>query len=190
MVKAIHGTYQIQYHPDGPEGEAVTLDFTPPFSRLSMVEEIEKQAKVTLPRPLDGEECVLFMKDLLQKNGVELPQPPTSSKLLDALCGHYVECQVTTKPVFIVEHPQIMSPLAKWHRSKPELTERFELFLMGKELCNAYTELNDPMKQRECFLDQAKVSVGTLGLRPWSFGTETFCRGLFRSASSGHSGTS
>ncbi|CBZ52207.1 putative lysyl-tRNA synthetase [Neospora caninum Liverpool] len=159
MVMALHGTYQIQYHPDGPGGEAVTLDFTPPFARLSMVEEIEKKAGVTLPRPLDGDECIAFMKDLLIKNKVELPQPTTSAKLLDALCGEYVECQAQTKPVFITEHPQIMSPLAKWHRSKPELTERFELFVMGKELCNAYTELNDPVKQRECFMDQAKAKA-------------------------------
>nr|PIM02357.1 lysine-tRNA ligase [Toxoplasma gondii COUG] len=159
MVMALHGTYQIQFHPDGPGSEPVTLDFTPPFARLSMVEEIEKQAGVTLPRPLDGDECIAFMKELLIKNKVDLPQPATSAKLLDALCGEYVECQARTKPVFITEHPQIMSPLAKWHRSKPELTERFELFLMGKELCNAYTELNDPVRQRECFMDQAKAKA-------------------------------
>lgn len=56
-----------------------------------------------------------------------------------------------------MEHPQIMSPLAKWHRSKPGLTERFELFMMKKEICNAYTELNDPMIQRQRFEQQAKV---------------------------------
>lgn len=48
-----------------------------------------------------------------------------------------------------MDHPQIMSPLAKWHRSAPGLTERFELFIMKKEVCNAYTELNDPIEQRE-----------------------------------------
>jgi lysyl-tRNA synthetase class 2 len=56
---------------------------------------------------------------------------------------------------------QIMSPLAKWHRSEPGLTERFELFLFTKEICNAYTELNDPITQRARFEQQAKVGVVT-----------------------------
>ncbi|OXB71252.1 UNVERIFIED_CONTAM: hypothetical protein H355_003580 [Colinus virginianus] len=164
MVKHIHGSYRVPFHPDGPGGPCVELDFERPYARLSMVEEIEKQAKVSLPRPLDGNACIAMMKDLLTSHGVELPQPSTSAKLLDALCGKFVECQATNKPVFIIDHPQIMSPLAKWHRSKPELTERFELFIMGKEICNAYTELNDPAKQRECFAEQAKrlFSVSTV----------------------------
>eukprot|EP00434_Breviolum_minutum_P032341 symbB.v1.2.028600.t1/scaffold3045.1/size120917/5 len=61
-------------------------------------------------------------------------------------------------PSFITEHPQIMSPLAKWHRSKPGLTERFELFVNTKEICNAYTELNDPERQMQCFLGQQKAA--------------------------------
>merc|ERR1712025_570639 len=67
--------------------------------------------------------------------------------------------QITTKPGFITEHPQIMSPLAKYHRDKPGLTERFEAFLMGKELLNAFTELNNPMVQRKCFEDQSKAAA-------------------------------
>jgi len=59
-------------------------------------------------------------------------------------------------PTFIVEHPEIMSPLAKYHRSKPGLTERFEMFICGRELCNAYTELNNPHVQRQRFSRQAK----------------------------------
>ncbi|XP_026189872.1 lysine--tRNA ligase [Cyclospora cayetanensis] len=157
MVLSIHGSHKIPFHPDGPNGPVVELDFTPPFRRLCLVEEIEKQAGVTLPRPLDGPECLEFMKSLIKKHGIELPNPFTPAKALDSLGGRFVETQCTTKPTFIIEHPQVMSPLAKWHRSKPELTERFELFLMGKELCNAYTELNDPKKQRECFMDQAKA---------------------------------
>ena len=60
-------------------------------------------------------------------------------------------------PTFICDHPQVMSPLAKQHRSEKGLTERFELFIMKKEVCNSYTELNDPFTQRERFAQQAKV---------------------------------
>merc|ERR1711981_970669 len=62
-------------------------------------------------------------------------------------------------PTFICEHPQMMSPLAKYHRSKPGLTERFEMFVNKKELCNAYTELNDPAKQMELFEGQAQAKA-------------------------------
>lgn len=157
MVMSIHGSYKIPFHPDGPSGPVVELDFTPPFRRLSFIEEIEKQAKVTLPRPLDGPECMECLKGLMMTHNIQPPNPLTPAKALDAVGAYFVEIQCTNKPTFIIEHPQVMSPLAKWHRSKPELTERFELFLMEKELCNAYTELNDPKKQRECFMDQAKA---------------------------------
>jgi lysyl-tRNA synthetase class 2 len=81
------------------------------------------------------------------------------ARLLDAFAAFYIEDQITTKPGFITEHPQIMSPLAKYHRSKPGITERFEGFLMGKELLNAFTELNNPMVQRKCFEDQSKAAA-------------------------------
>jgi len=71
--------------------------------------------------------------------------------------GHFIEPECLS-PTFIIDHPQIMSPLAKYHRSEPGLTERFELFVNHHEICNAYTELNDPFVQKELFLDQMKVT--------------------------------
>ena len=71
------------------------------------------------------------------------------------LVGHFLEEQCIN-PTFICDHPEVMSPLAKGHRSEPGLTERFELFIMKKEVCNAYSELNDPFVQRERFEQQAK----------------------------------
>ena len=76
-------------------------------------------------------------------------------KLFLQLVGEFLE-ETCINPAFITEHPQVMSPLAKWHRSIPGLTERFELFTCKKEICNAYTELNDPMVQRSRFEQQAK----------------------------------
>lgn len=76
-------------------------------------------------------------------------------RLLDKLVGEYLE-PLCINPTFIINHPQIMSPLAKSHRDTPYLTERFELFIAGKEYANAYTELNIPSVQKACFDKQAK----------------------------------
>jgi hypothetical protein len=72
------------------------------------------------------------------------------------LVGAYIEDDIV-HPTFITDHPQLMSPLAKYHRSLPDMTERFELFVLGKEMCNAYTELNNPKVQRDLFAEQGKV---------------------------------
>jgi lysyl-tRNA synthetase class 2 len=71
------------------------------------------------------------------------------------LVGEYLESQCIS-PTFITGHPQLMSPLAKYHRSRPGLCERFEAFVATKEICNAYTELNDPFDQRLRFEEQAR----------------------------------
>lgn len=157
MVKSIHGTYKITYHPDGPDGEAKEIDFTPPFKRVNMLETLEEQLKVKFPHPekLGSKEFNDFLSDLCTKHQVECPNPRTTARLLDKLVGEFIE-ENCINPTFICEHPQIMSPLAKYHRSKAGLTERFELFVMKKEVCNAYTELNDPFVQRERFEQQAK----------------------------------
>jgi len=157
MVKSIFGTYEVKYHPDGPEGQEWTLDFTPPFRKVRMFPDLEKALGEKLPKPteLHTEEARLHLDKLCAKNNVECSSPRTAARLLDKLVGEYLE-ETCISPCFITEHPQVMSPLAKWHRSEPGLTERFELFVAKKEICNAYTELNDPMVQRSRFEQQAK----------------------------------
>uniref|UniRef100_A0A646QCR0 Lysine--tRNA ligase n=1 Tax=Hemiscolopendra marginata TaxID=943146 RepID=A0A646QCR0_9MYRI len=157
MVKNIKGSYKVQYHPKGPEGETVEIDFTPPFQRISMIPTLEKELNVKFPAPtdLDKPESNKFLSDLCVKHEIECPPPRTSARLLDKLVGEFIEVKCIN-PTYIIDHPQIMSPLAKWHRSVEGLTERFELFIMKKEVVNAYTELNDPMVQRERFAQQAK----------------------------------
>ncbi|XP_075214830.1 lysyl-tRNA synthetase isoform X2 [Lycorma delicatula] len=157
MVKSIHGTYKIVYHPDGEEGEGVEIDFTPPFKRIKMFPGLEEYLGIKLPSAdqLGTPEANEFLSSLCEKHQVECPPPRTSARLLDKLVGEFLE-EKCINPTFICDHPQVMSPLAKWHRSIPGLTERFELFVMKKEICNAYTELNDPFVQRERFEQQAK----------------------------------
>lgn len=99
-------------------------------------------------------ETTEFLKEQCKKHGVECRPPLTNARLLDKLVGHFIEPKCIS-PAFIIDHPQIMSPLAKYHRENPFLTERFELFVAGREIANAYTELNDPVVQRRLFEAQA-----------------------------------
>lgn len=156
MVMSIHGSYKIKYHPEGPEGKEFEIDFTPPFKRISMLSSLEEILKVKFPAPetFNTPETNKFLSDLCAKHEVECPPPRTTARLLDKLVGEFLE-ENCINPTFICDHPQIMSPLAKYHRSAAGLTERFELFIMKKEICNAYTELNDPAVQRERFEQQA-----------------------------------
>lgn len=177
MVKSIHGSYKVQYHPEGPEGEAWEVDFTPPFRRMDMFDELEKCLKVKLPArdQLGTPEARKFLDDLCVKHEVDCSPPRTTARLLDKLVGDFLEEQCIN-PTFIMNHPQIMSPLAKWHRSIKGLTERFELFVNKKEICNAYTELNDPVVQRERFEQQAKDKAA--GDDEAMFVDDNFCTSL------------
>jgi len=177
MVKSIFGTYKVSYHPDGPENPEWTLDFTPPFRKLRMFPDLEKALGEKLPKPteLATEAARQRLDELCVKNNVECAPPRTAARLLDKLVGEYLE-ETCINPTFITEHPQVMSPLAKWHRSEPGLTERFELFVAKKEICNAYTELNDPMVQRSRFEQQAKDKA--VGDDEAMFLDEGFCTAL------------
>lgn len=85
MVKAIHGSYKITYHPDGPEGEAIEIDFTPPFKRVSMIKTLEEILKFKLPLPdkLNTPETNQILCDLCTKHEIECPPPRTTARLLD-----------------------------------------------------------------------------------------------------------
>ena len=113
---------------------------------------------VKIPEDLTTEEARKFLDDLCIKNKVDCAPPRSTARLLDKLVGAFIEIECL-HPTFITEHPQIMSPLAKYHRSIPGLTERFELFANYHELANAYTELNDPFRQKELFLEQVQAKA-------------------------------
>merc|ERR1711972_959716 len=86
MVKSITGSYMLEYHPEGPDGDAIQIDFTPPWPRLSMVEEIERRADVELPRDFATEPARQALDDLTRSLGLECPAPRTAARLLDRLC--------------------------------------------------------------------------------------------------------
>ena len=120
-----------------------------------MMEELEKCLGEELPKDITSEEAQVFYDNQCKKHNVACSNPRTTIRLVDKLLGHFLESQCLN-PTFIMEHPQLMSPLAKYHRSKVGLTERFELFINYHEFCNAYTELNDPFVQKELFMQQVK----------------------------------
>lgn len=155
MVKEITGGYVIPYSAE-EGGEPVMIDFSPPWKRIGMIEGLEEALGAKFP-PLDSPELLPFLEAQLKKHEVECSPPRTVARLIDKLVGHFLE-EACINPTFITEHPELMSPLAKTHRSKPGLTERFELFVCKRELCNSYTELNNPYVQRERFQEQANQS--------------------------------
>ncbi|KAJ3683226.1 hypothetical protein LUZ60_013453 [Juncus effusus] len=155
MVKKLTGGYKIKYHSNGVDKDPIEIDFTPPFRRIDMIEGLESMANLNIPKDLVSEEANKYLIDACAKFDVKCPPPQTTTRLLDKLVGHFLE-ETCVNPTFIINHPEIMSPLAKCHRSRPGLTERFELFINKHELCNAYTELNDPVVQRARFVEQLK----------------------------------
>ncbi|KJA14745.1 hypothetical protein HYPSUDRAFT_150032 [Hypholoma sublateritium FD-334 SS-4] len=124
-----------------------------------MIETLEEKLGVKFPPgdTLHTDETNKFLRALCVKHNVDCSEPRTNARMLDKLVGEYIE-PLCVSPAFIVGHPQVMSPLAKWHRSRPGLCERFEGFMCGKEFCNAYTELNDPFEQRLRFEEQVHCS--------------------------------
>lgn len=173
LVKEVTGSYKIKYQ-KLEDKEPKVIDFTPPWKRISMVSALEEKLGVTIP-PLDDPSTKAFLEAQCEKHDTPCDHPRTMARLLDKLVGHFLEDPILN-PTFLCDHPIIMSPLAKPHRSKPGMTERFELFVYGMELCNAYTELNDPRDQRARFMDQMKAkSSGDVEAQPYD---ESFCTAL------------
>lgn len=131
LVKEVTGDYKIRYVPK-PGMPEVEIDFTPPFKRVSMMDGLEEALNTKLP-DLEDPEVDAKLLALLQEHNLECTPPHTTARLLDTLVGEFLESKFTN-PTFLTEQPQLMSPLAKYHRSKKNLTERFELFAAGREV--------------------------------------------------------
>lgn len=141
----INGTTEVQLGGN-------VINYQRPFKRITMIDAIKEHTGFDIS---GMDEAAL--RNVCKELGIETDTSMGKGKLIDEIFGekcehHYIQ------PTFIIDYPVEMSPLCKKHRSNPELTERFELMVNGKELANAYTELNDPIDQLERFQDQLKLS--------------------------------
>lgn len=127
------------------------IRFDQPFQRLTLYGAIEKYGGVDVSELNEDE-----LRTVCKEKGVEVDDTMGKGKLIDELFGELVEDHLI-QPTFIMDYPVEMSPLTKKHRDNPELTERFELIINGKEVANCYSELNDPLDQRERFEAQAAL---------------------------------
>jgi lysyl-tRNA synthetase class 2 len=134
------------------ERYGATLDFTPPFRRVSFIEGVRERCGLDL-RTAPEEE----MRQVLVQAGepADAVRQLSGGKLQDEVFKAVLEPHLVP-PTFVLDYPKPLSPLAKEHRSDPSLTERFELFVGGRELANAFSELNDPDDQRRRFEDQVR----------------------------------
>ena len=157
IVLAVRGSLQIKIEVLNKDGtrRQQEIDFSSPWQKIDMIAELENKINFKFPPLEDTEEVRQLLIAKCKEHEVECPPPMTVSRMLDKMVGKFVE-PMCVNPTFLYNHPQVMSPLAKWHRSKPGIVERFELFINGLEYCNAYTELNAPMVQRDLFLEQLK----------------------------------
>ena len=128
------------------------VDFKAPYRRLPILDAIKEKTGYDLSSMTEEE-----IREVAKKVGVEVEESMGKGKLIDEIFGE--TCEGTfIQPTFITDYPVEMSPLTKMHRDKPGLTERFELMVNGKELANAYSELNDPIDQYNRFVDQMKLA--------------------------------
>jgi lysyl-tRNA synthetase class 2 len=141
-VEKIHGATKIVYQDQ-------EMDFTPPWRRITMIESIQEYTDID-PDALSAHE--LYTKAV--NSGIELAGDESKGEIIAELFDVYVESKLI-QPTFIYDYPIEVSPFAKKKPENPELVERFEFFICGMEVGNAFSELNDPIDQRQRFMEQA-----------------------------------
>ncbi|TKG88622.1 lysine--tRNA ligase [Puteibacter caeruleilacunae] len=142
---ALHGTTEV------PLGDKI-INYKAPFRRVTMYDAIKEHTGYDISGMTEEQ-----LREVCDKLDIEIDETMGKGKLIDEIFGEKCEGSYI-QPTFITDYPKEMSPLTKEHRENPELTERFELMVNGKEVCNAYSELNDPIDQLERFQDQMKLS--------------------------------
>ncbi|MCH2042809.1 MAG: lysine--tRNA ligase [Saprospiraceae bacterium] len=151
----LHGKTTVEINTRNKKGEITgseTVDFKGPYLRMTMYESIEKYTGIDISG-MDEAALRQVCKDL----HIEVDPTMGRGKLIDEIFGEKVEGNLI-QPTYITDYPLEMTPLAKKHRTSDGLVERFELFIMGKEVANAYSELNDPIDQRERFVHQLELA--------------------------------
>jgi lysyl-tRNA synthetase class 2 len=141
----VNGTTEVQV------GDNV-ISFKAPFKRVTMIDAIKEHTGIDIAGMDEAQ-----LRDVCRRLDIEVDESLGKGKLIDEIFGEKCEGKYV-QPTFIIDYPIEMSPLTKRHRDNPELTERFELMVNGKELANAYSELNDPIDQYQRFVDQMKLA--------------------------------
>ncbi len=144
VALALHGTTKVKV------GDK-EIDFKTPYPKVTMIDSIKEYTGIDITGMNEDQ-----LRDVCKKLDIETDDSMGKGKLIDEIFGEKCEHNYI-QPTFIIDYPVEMSPLCKKHRENPELTERFELFVNGNELANAYSELNDPIDQRERFEEQLKL---------------------------------
>ena len=145
VTKEVTGGAQVEY-------EGKMINFAGPYKRLTMFEAIEQYTSIDIS---EMDEAAL--RAVCKKLHIEVDESMGKGKLIDEIFGEKVEANLI-QPTYIIDYPIEMTPLAKKHRTQEGLVERFELFVNGKEIANAYSELNDPIDQRARFEDQLRLA--------------------------------
>ncbi|HHT47890.1 MAG TPA: lysine--tRNA ligase [Firmicutes bacterium] len=145
VAREVLGSEQLTY-------QGTAIDLTPPWTRLSMTDAIKQETGIDWIQEATSDEAALALAERL---GIKTKELKTKGQVLDEIFDVFVEPKLI-QPTFIVDYPIEVSPLAKRKPDQPELTDRFELFIYGREMANAFTELNDPLDQRERFVAQAR----------------------------------
>lgn len=145
VAKTVTGNTKVNY-------QGIEIDFAGPFERLPIFEAIERHGGVDVSQMDEA-----GLREVCKQKGISTTKSMGYGKLIDELFGELAEGKLV-QPTFVTDYPVEMSPLTKKHRSKPGLVERFELIINGKEVANAYTELNDPIEQRHRFEEQLKLA--------------------------------
>ncbi|KAF1809305.1 putative Lysyl-tRNA synthetase, cytoplasmic [Eremomyces bilateralis CBS 781.70] len=175
LVKHLTGGYQTKFHTQ--HGEVYEVNWARPWRRVEMIPALEEAIGEKFPPgdQLHTQETNEWMRGVLKRMKVDCSPPLTNARMLDKLVGEFIE-ETCVNPTFIFGHPQMMSPLAKYHRTQPGLCERFEAFVCKKEIINAFTELNDSFDQRLRFEEQANQK--DQGDDEAQLIDETFCQSL------------
>jgi lysyl-tRNA synthetase class 2 len=169
LCQEINGDLSVPFGDPESDGGAV-IDFTPPWPRLSMIDSMAKEGVDPVVFK-DPEKARHFALD----NKIDVDRKTTHGKILDEIFKKKVETKLI-QPTFITDYPVELSPLAKRRKDRPELVERFELFIGGREVANAFSELNDPADQRARLLEQ--VDARQQGDEEAGFMDEDFVRAL------------
>lgn len=147
LCQKLYGTTKVNY-------QGTEIDFTPPWRRLTMIDAVKEYAGIDFNEIKTDEEAQAIAKEKHLEFKKEL-KDCTKADVLNALFEEYGE-ENLIQPTFLCDYPVEISPLTKKKRGNPQLTERFEGFIYGREVCNAYSELNDPIVQRDRFMQQLK----------------------------------